>query len=114
MAGGREAIPNLGGAHVAWAALAGLCRQFAAELGPFGIRVNWLLSPGSPNDNQHDRHDAPGTNDNEPSAPGTPRLLARHQPTYDDVANIATFVASDSARTMTACEINLTGGAVID
>jgi 3-oxoacyl-[acyl-carrier protein] reductase len=26
MAGGREAIPNLGGAHVAWAALAGLCR----------------------------------------------------------------------------------------
>ena len=27
MAGGREAIPNLGGSHVAWAALAGLCRQ---------------------------------------------------------------------------------------
>jgi 3-oxoacyl-[acyl-carrier protein] reductase len=48
MGGGREAIPNLGGSHVAWAALAGLCRQLAAELGPQGIRVAWLLSPGSP------------------------------------------------------------------
>lgn len=48
MAGGREAIPDLGGSHVAWAALAGLCRQLAAELGPSGVRVSWLLSPGSP------------------------------------------------------------------
>src|SRR5579863_5995264 len=47
MAGGREAIPRLGGSHVAWAALAGLCRQLAAEFGPSGVRVNWLLSPGS-------------------------------------------------------------------
>lgn len=45
MAGGREAIPLLGGSHVAWAALAGLCRQLACELGPEGIRVAWLLSP---------------------------------------------------------------------
>ena len=48
MAGGREAISGLGGSHVAWAALAGLCRQFAAEYGPYGVRVGWLLSPGSP------------------------------------------------------------------
>ena len=38
MAGGREAIPRLGGSHVAWAALAGLCRQLAAEFGPHGVR----------------------------------------------------------------------------
>ena len=30
------------------------------------------------------------------------------------MADIAAFIASDSARTMTATEINLTGGAVID
>jgi 3-oxoacyl-[acyl-carrier protein] reductase len=48
------------------------------------------------------------------SAPGTEGLLPRHQPTYDEVADIATFLASDSARTITATEINLTGGAVID
>ena len=38
MAGGREAIPRLGGSHVAWAALAGLCGQLAAEFGPHGVR----------------------------------------------------------------------------
>ena len=48
MGGGREAIPLLGGAHVAWSALAGLCRQLAAELAPSGIRVIWMLSPGHP------------------------------------------------------------------
>ena len=39
MAGGREAIPRLGGSHVAWAALAGLCRQLAAEFGPHAVAV---------------------------------------------------------------------------
>jgi NAD(P)-dependent dehydrogenase (short-subunit alcohol dehydrogenase family) len=48
MAGGREAIPDLGGSYVAWSALAGLCRQLASELGSDGIRVAWLLSPGLP------------------------------------------------------------------
>lgn len=99
MAGGREAIANLGGAHVAWAALAGLCRQLAAELGPHGIRVNWLLSPGSP-DPSEDPTD-------------TTTLLGR-RPSYDDVANVATFAASDWADNLTATEINLTGGAVVD
>jgi 3-oxoacyl-[acyl-carrier protein] reductase len=116
MAGGREAIPRLGGSHVAWAALAGLCRQLAAEFGPSGVRVNWLLSPGSPD---HDEHDQPHheTSDGEPATaagPGSGGLLIRHLPSYDEVANIATFAASDWARTITASEINFTGGAVID
>src|SRR6266700_3177512 len=111
MAGGREAIPRLGGSHVAWAALAGLCRQLAAEFGPYGVRVAWLLSPGSPGDDEHERH--PAEND-AASAPGTEGHLAHHQPSYDEVANIATFAASDWARTITASEINFTGGAVID
>jgi 3-oxoacyl-[acyl-carrier protein] reductase len=37
-----------------------------------------------------------------------------HQRSYDEVANIASFAASDWARTMTASEINFTGGAVVD
>ncbi|MFG2196774.1 SDR family oxidoreductase [Streptomyces sp. NPDC048639] len=48
MAGGRETIPDLGGSHIAWSALTGVCRQLAAELGPQGVRVCWLLSPDSP------------------------------------------------------------------
>jgi 3-oxoacyl-[acyl-carrier protein] reductase len=114
MAGGREAIPLLGGSHVAWAALAGLCRQLAAEFGPHGVRVNWLLSPGSPGSDEPGEGqdiDAPGGAE---AAPGTAGLLIRHRPSYDEVANIAVFAASDWARTITASEINFTGGAVVD
>lgn len=100
MGGGRETIPGLGGSHVAWAALAGVCRQLASELGPQGVRVAWLLSPGSP---------APG--EEQGAAEGA--LLAE-RPRYDDVANAAVFAASDWARTMTATEVNLTGGLVAD
>jgi 3-oxoacyl-[acyl-carrier protein] reductase len=100
MAGGREAIPELGGSHVAWAALAGLCRQLAAELGPHGVRVCWILSPGSPDDAGEDAF-----------AAGT---LLKRRPSYDEVGNTAAFLASDWARTMTATEVNITGGAVVD
>ena len=116
MAGGREAIPRLGGSHVAWTALAGLCRQLAAEFGPHGVRVAWLLSPGSPGSDGLDQHgDERSESDRQAApAPGTEGLLTRHQPTYGEVANIAAFAASDWARTITASEINLTGGAVVD
>jgi 3-oxoacyl-[acyl-carrier protein] reductase len=105
MAGGREAIPKLGGSHVAWAALAGLSRQLAADLGPHGVRVAWLLSPGSPADDgeQAGQLDEP-----------TEGLLPRHNPLYSEVGRVAAFIASDGARTITAAEINVTGGAVID
>jgi 3-oxoacyl-[acyl-carrier protein] reductase len=111
MGGGREAIPRLGGSHVAWTALAGLSRQLAADLAPRGIRVAWLLSPGSPGSAAQDDPEV-STHDN--ALPGTEGLLATHQPTYEEVAGVAAFVASDAARTMTATEINLTGGAVVD
>jgi len=122
MAGGREAIPRLGGSHVAWAALAGLCRQLAAEFGPYGVRVSWLLSPGSPGSDDHDGQPdgavaVPGAAPGEPEAegaPGTVGLLTGHLPSYGEVANVAVFAASDWARTITASEINFTGGAVVD
>jgi NAD(P)-dependent dehydrogenase (short-subunit alcohol dehydrogenase family) len=116
MAGGREAIPRLGGSHVAWAALAGLCRQLAAEFGPYGVRVSWLLSPGSPGYDEHDQpQDAAGSGEaGAAGAPGTAGLLVQHLPSYDEVANIAVFAASDWARTITASEINFTGGVVVD
>jgi len=115
MAGGREAIPRLGGSHVAWAALAGLCRQLAAEFGPHGVRVSWLLSPGSPgSDEPGQRQDPTDLAAADVTVPETVGLLAGHLPSYDEVANIAVFAASDWARTITASEINLTGGAVVD
>jgi 3-oxoacyl-[acyl-carrier protein] reductase len=103
LGGGREAVPGLGGSHVAWSALAGLSRQLASELGRDEIRVVWILSPGSPD-----------PDDPEPGDPDSGNTLLGRRPSYQDVANAAVFAASDWAATMTATEINLTGGAVID
>lgn len=119
MAGGSKAIPERGGAHVAWTAwtaLTGLCRQLAAELGRDGIRVAWLLSPGSADEpvGQPSANDESlSTTDGEPDRYAARTLLGR-RPSYDDVANAATFLSSDWARTMTATELNPTAGAVID
>jgi 3-oxoacyl-[acyl-carrier protein] reductase len=77
-----------------------LCRQLAAELGTQGIRhrmvaIAWL--PPTPLRRPRGRrHATPAT------------------PSYDQVANAAVYAASDWAATMTATEINLTGGAVVD
>lgn len=114
MGGGREAIPRLGGAHVAWAALAGLCRQLAADLGPQGIRVVWLLSPGSPVADSDHGPAEPSEVPSDGASHLTRGLIPRYQPSLTEVSDIATFLASDSARTITASEINLTGGVVID
>lgn len=115
MAGGREAIPRLGGSHIAWAALAGLSRQLAADLGPHNIRVAWLLSPGSPGHGHEDvPRAAPDDAQGADAPPDNEGLLPGYQPTYQEVASVAAFLASDAARTITAAEINLTGGAVID
>jgi hypothetical protein len=47
---------------------------------------------------------------------GTPLLGMRFEdlPSYEEVASIAAFAASDWARTITASEINFTGGGVVD
>ena len=117
MAGGREAMAALGGAHVAWSALTGLCRQLAAELGRDHIRVAWLLSPGSPDQptepESHDRGEGRSDAANQPDPNAAATLLGR-RPSYDDIGNAAAFLSSDWARTMTATELNLTAGAVVD
>jgi len=41
-------------------------------------------------------------------------MLLPRRPSHDQVANAAVYAASDGPATMTATEINLTGGAVVD
>src|SRR6266545_4647419 len=93
----------LGGFQVGLSAVDALRRQFAAELGPFGIRVLTLQSVGIP-----ESHSSDGDGD------GTPPRLLERAPTLADVGNVAAFAASDHAAAITATAINITCGAEVD
>lgn len=107
----RLAIPLTAGFGVACAAIEGLSRTFAAELGPQGIRVICIRPhrigetiPG---------HGKSGSGDPETGELVEWTLLGR-LPTLADVANTAAFLASDQANALTATVANLTCGAGVD
>jgi 3-oxoacyl-[acyl-carrier protein] reductase len=114
----RHAIPNVGGTGVTFDAIESLCRQWACELGPLGIRVVWLQTTGIP--------DAiADTGDLQPDY-GTGKRMTREEhiawmeratmlnrlTSLAEVANVAAFLASDRASAMTAAAANLTCGSV--
>jgi 3-oxoacyl-[acyl-carrier protein] reductase len=107
--GGPQTQPGLGGFKIALDAIEGLRRQWAVELGPHGIRVLTLKTGGIP----ETIPDTDPQRDNiiENLLPAT---LLNRAATLADVGNVAAFVASDQARTMTSTEINISCGAIVD
>lgn len=109
--GGRDPIRDydIGGFQVAMGLIDTLRRQLAAELGRHGIRAINLQSGGV----------AEAIPADEPNRDAivdmitAPTMLGRTA-TYDDVGNVAAFVCSDKARSLTAASINITAGAVAD
>jgi len=109
--GGRNPIRNysIGGFQVALTCVDAMRRQLAAELGEFGIRAVTLHTGGIP--------------DTVPIGyPGReaivdsivrPTMLGRAA-TLDDVGNVAAFLVSDRANSITAAAVNITAGAVAD
>ncbi len=107
--GGPQTLAGLGGFKMALDALEGLRRQWAVELGAHGIRVLTLKTGGIPD----------SLPENEPHRDAivagiAEATLLKRAATLADVGNIAAFVASDWARTMTATEVNISCGAIID
>jgi 3-oxoacyl-[acyl-carrier protein] reductase len=116
----RHAIPEVGGTGVAFDAIESQCRQWAAELGPHGVRVVWLQTTGLPEaiSTTLERFPAYGT--------GAPEGMTRDEliewlrrrtmlnklTSLEEVGAAAAFMASDRASAMTATGANLTGGAV--
>jgi NAD(P)-dependent dehydrogenase (short-subunit alcohol dehydrogenase family) len=100
---------NLGGLQVAFEAMESMRRQLASELGPHGVRVVTLRTGGVPETipEGFDRRQAI-VEDIERMT-----MLGRAA-TLEDVGNVAAFVASDRARTMTAATANISCGALID
>ena len=115
----RLTYPNIGSFGIACAAVEGLTRALAAELGPHGVRVVCLRSMGSP--------ESPGVEDvwerhfGDPEAPddGVLALRARgtllgRVPTLAEVGNVAALMASDLASPLTAAVINVACGEIAD
>lgn len=115
----RRAVSNVGGFDVACAAIEGLWRTFAAELGPYGIRLVVIGSAGSPDtpDVQetiklHAR--ATGRSLEEVLAESGSGTLLGRLPKVAEVANAAVLMASDYASAMTGVIANVTCGYVVD
>jgi 3-oxoacyl-[acyl-carrier protein] reductase len=114
----RQAIPNVGGTGVAFDAIESLCRQWACELGPLGIRVVWLQTTGIPEALDESIEVVPdyGTGREmtlqEHIAWMRSRTMLNRLTSLAEVGNVAAFMASDRAGAMTASATNLTCGAV--
>jgi 3-oxoacyl-[acyl-carrier protein] reductase len=115
----RRAFPNVGGFDTACAAIEGLWRTFAAELGPYGVRLVVLGSAGSPDtpDVQqtlklHAR--ATGKSLEEVVAESGSTTLLGRLPSVAEVANVAAIMASDRASAMTGVIANVTCGYIVD
>ncbi|MGW0246381.1 SDR family NAD(P)-dependent oxidoreductase [Nocardia goodfellowii] len=101
-------VPGLGNVQVGFDALEGLRRQWAADLGPHGVRVVTLLTGGIP-------ESFPDIPETEPARQGIhdATLLGRAA-SLADVGHVAAFVASERGRSLTATQINISCGALGD
>jgi NAD(P)-dependent dehydrogenase (short-subunit alcohol dehydrogenase family) len=106
---GPQTLPGLGGFKVALDAIEGLRRQWSCELGPHGIRVVTLKTGGVP-DSIPDTF----TGRDAIAASIQQATLLNRAATLADVGNVAAFLASDRARTITATEVNISCGALVD
>jgi 3-oxoacyl-[acyl-carrier protein] reductase len=99
----------IGGTQVAFEALESMRRQLAAELGPHGIRTVTLRTGGVPDSIPE------GFDGRDAIVEGIVKetMLGRAA-TLEDVGNVAAFVASDRAKSMTAATANVSCGALPD
>ncbi len=106
---GPQTIPGLGGFKVALDAIESLRRQWACELGQYGIRVVTLKTGGIPETLPEDFEGRDEIIQGIQQA-----ALLKRTATLADVGNVAAFVASDLAGTITATDVNISCGALVD
>jgi len=114
------AAPLVGGMAPAWAAIEAFTRTLAVELGQFGIRVVCLRPDAIPESDTitevfglHAK--AAGMESHiEFQSLMESRTLLKRLPTLMEVANTATFIASDHASAITGTVINLSCGSIVD
>jgi 3-oxoacyl-[acyl-carrier protein] reductase len=115
----RLALPLVGGFGAACAAIEGMLRTLAAEIGPKGVRVCWLRSAGSPEsfepDFAADSDGQPaGLSDTDYLEILRQQTLLKRLPRVVEVAEAAALIASDRASAMTGATANVTCGQIVD
>ena len=113
----RMTIPEVGGTGVTFDAIESLCRQWACELGPQGIRVVWLQTTGIPEaiadiDLFPDYGTGKEMTREELIAWMQRETMLKRLTSLAEVGNAAALMASDQASAMTATAANLTCGSV--
>jgi 3-oxoacyl-[acyl-carrier protein] reductase len=116
----RMAIPNVGGTGVTFDAIESLCRQWACELGPKGVRVVWLQTTGIREAIADTEELFPDYGTGSGEGMTREELIAWLQgetmlnrlTSLADVGNVAAFMASDQAGAVTASGANITCGSV--
>jgi NAD(P)-dependent dehydrogenase (short-subunit alcohol dehydrogenase family) len=100
---------HLGGLQTAFHALEAMRRQFSTEYAAKGVRVVTLKTGGVP-------ESIPATFEGREALTKSldASTLTGRSATLADVGDVAAFVASDRARTMTAATVNVSAGALID
>jgi len=100
---------HLGGLQVAFEAIESMRRQLSSELGRHGVRVVTIRTGGVPDSIPE------GFEGREAIEKGiTDLTMLGRAATFSDVGDVAAFVASDRARSMTAATVNISCGALID
>ncbi|QSB13297.1 SDR family oxidoreductase [Natronosporangium hydrolyticum] len=123
-------FPELGSTAITWHAVEGLYRQWAAELGPHGVRVCWLRTGGfresvlgaAAYDSLFMFSDGDlvplsrlsGDTAEADLAGIEQETMLKRLPSLAEAGATAAFLASDHARSITATAVNLTSGAVAD
>jgi 3-oxoacyl-[acyl-carrier protein] reductase len=115
----RLAIPNVGGTGVTFDAIEGLCRQWASELGPHGVRVVWLRTTGLPEALHGELQPDYGTGSGSMTRAQhidwmQSQTMLNRLTSLAEVGNMAAFIASDQAPSMTASAVNITSGSLPD
>jgi NAD(P)-dependent dehydrogenase (short-subunit alcohol dehydrogenase family) len=107
--GGPQTLAGLGGFKIALDAIESLRRQWACELGQYGIRVVTIKTGGIPESlpEGYPGRDAIIASLVEPT-------LLKRAATLADVGSVAAFIASDHARTLTGTDVNISCGTLLD
>lgn len=108
---GGIGYPGVGGFGPACCAVEGFSRNLASELGVYGIRVINIRSAGSPDSRPFVEALANGGDEvNDFISKLEEDTMLKELPEMADIANVATFLASDQAGKITGVTIDVTCG----